>query len=142
MLIKYSRVNRPRAHIPILPQYDPNAPGLPDENLRGEREAYRALFGNNSWPCYPIELGFEASNSPGQYKDLFSNCGGKPVYTNYCSPLIFSVQLERWKRFRQFQQKNRRYLVIHSRFPEFQGKFSNIDEDMNLTAICNYRGTR
>lgn len=35
--------------------------------------------------------------------------------------MIFTVQLERWKKFRQFQQKNRCYFVFHhSKFPEFQ----------------------
>ena len=32
------------------------------------------------------------------------------------------MQLNRWKRFRQFQQKNRSYFVLHQRFPEFQQK--------------------
>lgn len=102
-----------------MPPYDPNAPELLEENLRREREAYGALVGNNGRPCYPIQLGFEVLNNPGQYKDIFSYWRGEPG-VHQRSPLIFSVQLERWKKFRQFQQKNRRYFVFHNRFPEFQ----------------------
>ena len=35
---------------------------------------------------------------------------------------MFTAQLERWEKFRQFQLKNRRYFLFHSRFPEFQQK--------------------
>lgn len=86
--------------------------------MRREREAYEALVNNNGRPCYPIELGFEVFNNPGQYEDLFSYWRGEPGVHH----LIFSAQLERWRMFRQFQQKNRRYFVFHGRFSEFQQK--------------------
>lgn len=103
-----------------MPPYDPNALDLEflEEDLRREREAYDALVDNNGRPCYPIELGFEVFNNPGQYENLFSYWRGEPG-VHY---LIFSAQLERWRMFRQFQQKNRRYFVFHRRFPGFQQK--------------------
>lgn len=104
-----------------MPPFDPNAPEFLEENLRREREAYEALVGDKGRPCYPIELGFEVFNNPGQYKDLFSYWRGEPG-VHQRSSLIFSAQLERWKKFRQFQQKNRHYFVFHNRFPEFQQK--------------------
>ena len=87
--------------------------------MKLEREAYDTLINDNSRPCYPIELGFEVFNNSGRYDDLFEYWRGESgVYDS--SQLMFSAQLERWKKFRQFQQRNRRYFIFHSRFPEFQ----------------------
>ena len=65
------------------------------------------------WAC------LASLSSPGQYEDLFSYWRGEPG-VHRRSQLIFSAQLERWKKFRRFQQKNRRYFVFHNKFPEYQ----------------------
>lgn len=90
--------------------------------LKKEGEAHEALVSDSGRPCYPIELGLEVFSDPGQYKDLFSYWQGESGVNEYSLRLIFSLQLKRWKEFRQFQQKNRRYFVFHRRFPEFQQK--------------------
>ncbi|KAL9606106.1 MAG: hypothetical protein Q9179_000732 [Wetmoreana sp. 5 TL-2023] len=118
---RLNRVERSRSCTPILPPYDPNDPEEIENDLRVEREAHEALVDDNGRPCYPIELGFEVFNNPGQYKDLLEywqawESGAEDDTERW----IFFRQLERWKKFRQFQQKNRRYFVFHSRFPEFQ----------------------
>lgn len=118
--MKHSRVERSRSPTPILPPYDPNAPEFLEENLRMERKAHEALVGDNGRPCYPIELGFEVFDNSGQYEDIFEYWRGESGY--HRSQLMFSAQLERWEKFRRFQQKNRRYFIFHSRFPEFQQK--------------------
>ena len=85
-----------------------------------ERKAHEALVGDNGRPCYPIELGFEVFDNPGQYKDIFEYWRGESGY--HRSQLMFHAQLVRWEKFRRFQQKNRRYFIFHSRFPELQQK--------------------
>ena len=104
-----------------MPPYDPNDPEEVEKDLRVEREAHEALVGDNGRPCYPIELGFRVFDDPGQYKDLLEywQAWESGAYQD-TERWIFFRQLERWKQFRQFQQKNRRYFVSHSSFPEFQ----------------------
>lgn len=119
--ITHSHVERSRSHTPIAP-FDPNDLEHVEQVLRKEREAHEALVGDNARPCYPIELGLDVFNDPGQYKDLFEYWQGESGVNDDSERLIFSLQLERWKKFRQFQQKNRRYYKFHSRFPEFQQK--------------------
>ena len=101
---------------------DPDDPEQVANDLKVEREAYEALVSDNGQPCYPIELGFEVFNNPGQYKDLFEYWHGESGVDESTKRWIFFLQLERWKMFRRFQQKNRRYFLYHSRFPEFQQK--------------------
>jgi len=102
--------------------FDPDDPEQVEEDLRVEREAHEALISDNGRPCYPIELGFDVFKHPGQYKELFEYWRRESGVTEDTARWIFFLQLERWKKFRQFQQKNRRYFVFHDRFPEFQQK--------------------
>lgn len=100
--------------------YNPNDPEEVEKDLRVEREALEELVGDNGRPCYPIELGFEVFNNPGQYKDLFEYWNGECGAGEDTKRWVFFRQLKRWKKFRQFQQRNRRYFIFHNRFPEFQ----------------------
>lgn len=122
MSMKHSRVERSRSPTPIALPFDPDDPAQVEADLRVEKEAYEALVGDNGRPCYPIELGFEVFKHPGQYKDLFQYWDEESGVTEDTKRWIFTLQLERWKKFRQFQQKTRRYYVFHSRFAEFQQK--------------------
>ncbi|KAL8900704.1 MAG: hypothetical protein Q9207_005571 [Kuettlingeria erythrocarpa] len=121
---RLNRIERSRSRswcTPIASPYDPNDPKEVEKDLRVEREAYEELLGDNGRPCYPIELGLEVFNNPGQYKEILG------YWQDYESAVgeiterwVFFFQLKRWKLFRQFQQRNRRYFVFHNRFPEFQ----------------------
>ena len=119
--------------------YNPNDPEEVEKDLKVEREAHEELARDNGRPCYPIELGFDIFNNPGQYRDLFE------YWSDYESGAgettkrwVFFRQLKRWKKFRQFQQRNRRYFVFHNRFPEFQQhvlerrRRHGLDGDMQL----------
>ncbi|KAL8941535.1 MAG: hypothetical protein Q9211_001782 [Gyalolechia sp. 1 TL-2023] len=122
---RLNRIERSRSRswsTPVLPPYNPDDPEAIEKDSRVEREAYEELVADNGRPCYPIELGFDVFKNPGQYKEILE------YWTSYESGAgveterwVFFSQLERWKRFRQFQQENRRYFVFHhNRFPEFQ----------------------
>lgn len=87
-----------------------------------ERGAHEELVCDNGRSCYPIELGLDVFKHPGQYKGLFEYCQGESGVGEDTKRWILFLQLERWKKFRQFQQKNRRYFLFHSRFPKFQQK--------------------
>ena len=119
---RLKRVARSRSCTPTGPWFDPDDPEEVASDLKVEKEAHEALVSDNGRPCYPIELGFEVFKHPGQYKDLFEYWQGESGLTEETKRWIFFSQLERWRKFRQFQQKNRRYFVFHSRFPEFQQK--------------------
>ncbi|MCJ1382857.1 hypothetical protein MMC17_005970 [Xylographa soralifera] len=116
---RLNQVSRSRSATPILPPFDFNAPEFLEEHIRMEREAHEALLAENGCPCYPIELGFEVFDHPGQYGDIFEYWRGESAFDKQ-SRLMFTRQLARWMRFREYEQKSRRYFVFHSRFPEFQ----------------------
>ena len=86
--------------------------------MRIEQESHEALVGDNGRPCYPIELAFEVISNLGQYKKIIEywqmNDGDDR------SRMMFTAQLKRWKRFRDFQGKNRRHFLFYGAFPEFQ----------------------
>ncbi|KAL8973570.1 MAG: hypothetical protein Q9197_002193 [Variospora fuerteventurae] len=121
---KLNRIERSRSRswcTPIASPYNPNDPEEVEKDLRVESEAYEELVGDNGRPCYPIELGLEVFNNPGQYKEIFGywqdyESGAGETTQRW----VFFRQLKRWKSFRQFQQRNRHYFVFHNRFPEFQ----------------------
>lgn len=87
-----------------------------------EREAYNALIDDHGRPCYPIELGFDVSTSPGPYKDIVLYWQDEPGASQYTKRLVFHFQLKRWRMFRDAQQKIRSYHVQRNRFPEYQQK--------------------
>ncbi|KAI4228463.1 MAG: hypothetical protein L6R40_008128 [Gallowayella cf. fulva] len=119
-LIRIERSRSRSWRTPSLPPYNPNDPEEVGKDSRVEREAHEELLGDNGRPCYPIELGFEVFNNPGQYKDLFEYWNGECGAGEDTKRWVFFRQLKRWKSFRQFQQRNRRYFVFHNRFPKFQ----------------------
>ncbi|KAI9784909.1 MAG: hypothetical protein M1835_003472 [Candelina submexicana] len=119
---RLERVERSRSCTPILPPFDPDDPEEIEETLRVEREAHEALISDNGRPCYPIELGLDIFKDPGQYKEVFEYWKGELGVGEDTERWIFFLQLKRWKKFRQFQQANRRYFVFHNRFSEFQQK--------------------
>ncbi|KAI9704970.1 MAG: hypothetical protein M1836_006750 [Candelina mexicana] len=119
---RLERVERSRSCTPVLPPFDPDDPEEVETTLRVEREAHEALISDNGRPCYPIELGLDIFKHPGQYKELFEYWKGELGVGEDTERWVFFLQLKRWKKFRQFQQANRRYFVFHNRFPEFQQK--------------------
>ena len=86
--------------------------------MKREREAYKALVDDHGRPCNPIELGLDVLDNPGQYKDIISYWQGEKGV----SRLLFVAQLERWRKFREYQLKVRRYYIQRNRFPEDQRK--------------------
>ncbi|KAL9025040.1 MAG: hypothetical protein Q9196_006068, partial [Gyalolechia fulgens] len=118
------RIERSRSRswcTPIASPYNPNDPEEVEKDLRVEREAYEELVGDNGRPCYPIELGLEVFNNPGQYKGILEywqdyESGARETTKRW----VFLRQLECWKGFREFQQENRDYFESRNRFPEFQ----------------------
>ncbi|KAL8801323.1 MAG: hypothetical protein Q9182_004529 [Xanthomendoza sp. 2 TL-2023] len=120
---RLNRIERSRSRswcTPSVAPYNPDDPEEVEKDSRVEREAHEELLGDNGRPCYPIELGFEVFKNPRQYKDLFEYWNGEPGAGEETQRWIFFRQLKRWKRFRHFQQRNRRYFVFHNRFSEFQ----------------------
>ena len=104
----------------MAPPFNPDDPENIAKDLKVEREAHKELVRDNGRPCYPIEVGFEVFKHPAQYKEIFSYWQSESGVGEDTERWIFFLQLERWKRFRHFQQRNRRYFVPHGRFPEFQ----------------------
>ncbi|KAI4140541.1 MAG: hypothetical protein LQ341_003792 [Variospora aurantia] len=140
-IAKLRRIERSRSRswcTPIASPYNPNDPEEVEKDLRVEREAYEELFGDNGRPCYPIELGLEVFNNPGQYKEIFGywqdyESGAGETTERW----VFFRQLKRWKLFRQFQQRNRHYFVFYNRFPNSSSESLNGGGDMDWTVICN-----
>jgi len=103
-----------------MPPIDPNDAEHITRDLKMEREAREELVRDNGRPCYPIELGFEVFRNPGQYKDMFEYWQRQLGAGGDAYRLIFHSQLQRWKVFRHFQQRNRLYFVSRCRFSDFQ----------------------
>ncbi|KAL9015348.1 MAG: hypothetical protein Q9173_000039 [Seirophora scorigena] len=122
---RLNRIERSRSrswYTPIA-SYNPDDPEEVEKDLRVEREAYEELVGDNGRPCYPIELGLEVFNNPGQYKEILGYWQGYESGADTTTERwVFFRQLKRWKSFRQFQQRYRRWFVSYHRFPEFQQK--------------------
>ncbi|KAL9100367.1 MAG: hypothetical protein Q9163_004249 [Psora crenata] len=113
---KLNHIERSRSATPYDP-YDPNEPEQIAEEQKKEKESHEALIKDNGRPCYPIELGFDVFENPGQYKDILEywQWGRGSEYKR----LIFLAQLRRWEWFRRRQQYHRRYYVRRNRFHEF-----------------------
>ena len=94
----YSQVERSRSATP----YDPN-PWQPDDPEGEEKESHEALVKDKGRPCYPIELGFDVFDNPGQYKEILEYWQeGKSSDRQ-----VFTAQLSDWKYFRRGQQSVR-----------------------------------
>ena len=86
--------------------------------MKTEKESHEALIRNNGRPCYPIELGFDIFNNPGQYKDILEYWQKGQDELN--KRLIFSAQWFEWKEFRSRQRGNRQHYVPRNLFFKFQ----------------------
>ncbi|KAI9777558.1 MAG: hypothetical protein M1816_004701 [Peltula sp. TS41687] len=122
-----------RSQTPLLPDYSIDPVAI-EEDLKLEREAYKALIDDHGRPSHPIELGFDVRDNPGSYKDIISYWRD----TSSSIRLFLLAQLNRWKKFRQFQQRVRRYYVQRNRFPEYRQKVlerrrrHGLDNDVEL----------
>ena len=116
MSLQYSQVERSRSATPYKPG-DPNDPSKISEDQK-EKGFYEALIKDNGRPCYPIELGFDVFEDPGQYKDIleyWEHDGGP-----WPKRRVFSAQLDRRKYFRHRQRRGRQYYVRHDPSSELQ----------------------
>ncbi|KAI4225864.1 MAG: hypothetical protein L6R40_008341 [Gallowayella cf. fulva] len=138
---RLNRIERSRSRswcTPDVSPYNPDDPEKVEKDSEVEREAHEELVRDHGRPCYPIELGLDIFKHPGQYKDIFEYWQGESGVGETTERWIVFLQLERWKKFRQFQQRNRRYFVYHKRFPEFQQhvlerrRRHGLDGDMQL----------
>ncbi|KAL8904663.1 MAG: hypothetical protein Q9207_003112 [Kuettlingeria erythrocarpa] len=108
---KLRRVERSRSATP----YNPN-PWQPDDPEGEEKEAHEALVKDNGRPCYPIELGFDIFDNPGQYKEILEYWQeGRSSYRQ-----VFLNQLHDWKIIRGNQRDLRRWYIHRNRFHEYQ----------------------
>ena len=75
------------------------------------------MIKDNGRPCYPIELGFDVFENPGQYKDILEYWQSDLQIAE--KKLVFSAQWREWELFRRIQQSNRRKFVARAGFPKF-----------------------
>ncbi|KAL9028904.1 MAG: hypothetical protein Q9180_007098, partial [Flavoplaca navasiana] len=107
---KLNQVQRSRSATPVLPPWEPDDP-------EGEqKQSHDALVKDNGRPCYPIELGFDVFENPGQYKELLEYW----KVDKSSAKQVFLAQLSDWKNFRRNQQRNRRYYVPRNKFHEYR----------------------
>ena len=97
-----------------------------------EEEWYETLIKNNGRPCYPIELGFDVFDNPGQYKDILEYWQWDKL-----GKRVFSAQWWEWRtEFRARQQGNRRrYRHSFTQFQEFlrdRRRRHGLDGDLHL----------
>ncbi|KAL9123851.1 MAG: hypothetical protein Q9217_006760, partial [Psora testacea] len=104
---KLNQVERSRSATPVCPPWEP------DDPEGQEKESYEALVKDNGRPCYPIELGFDVFENPGQYKEILEYWHGESSHG-----LVFTKQLRDWESFRQRQQAIR-CGYLPDRFHEF-----------------------
>lgn len=88
----------------------------PDDPEGEQKQSHDALVKDNGRPCYPIELGFDVFENPGQYKELLEYW----KIDKSSAKQVFLAQLSDWKNFRRNQQRNRRYYVPRNKFHEYQ----------------------
>ncbi|KAL8650292.1 MAG: hypothetical protein Q9210_003911 [Variospora velana] len=104
-------VERSRSATP----YDPNPWKHPDPE-GDEKEAHEALVKDNGRPCYPIELGFDIFDNPGQYKEILEYWQeGKSSDRR-----VFLSQLREWEYMRENKRRVRRWYIRRNRFHEYQ----------------------
>jgi hypothetical protein len=101
-------------------------------------KVHEAFVRDNDRSSYLIELDLRVFKHSEQYKNIFLYWQSKFDVTENTKKWIFFLQLERWRMFRQFQQKNRRFFVFHDQFLEFQQKVlerrqkHELDDDVQL----------
>ncbi len=141
--LERSRSPTPRSPTPPPPPFDHDDPQLIASDREVELKAHEALVSDNGRPCYPIKLGFKVFKDPAQYKDIFEYWQGERGMTYTLCRWIFHVQLERWEKFRQFQQKNRNEFGSCEKFAEFRQEILErrrrygLDGDIQLLKEAN-----
>ena len=101
-------------HTPLNP--DPDSPTVLGRNLEAEREAYAVLTEDNGHPCYPIELGIEIFDQPGQYQGIIHYWQRERYFERN---KVLTAQLTRWKAFRYYQARRRSKHNEPASFAEF-----------------------
>lgn len=121
----HSRIDRPRSVSPsdsdatifyTLSPEEELKKNLEDDRWR-EGESHAALIKDNGRPCYPIELGLDVFDDPGQYKEVFEYW----QWGRSNKRRVFSAQWCEWnKSFRYRQQRDRNVYVRCNKFHRFQ----------------------
>jgi hypothetical protein len=71
--------------------------------MNAEQEAYDALVAGGGRPSHPLRLIQDVLAAPGEYRDILTFWQDRPDEWQ-----VFTKQLRRWRRFRQFQASERR----------------------------------
>ncbi|KAL9003069.1 MAG: hypothetical protein Q9188_004036 [Gyalolechia gomerana] len=86
-----------------------------------EAQAWNALVEDGCVPCYPVGLGFPLPEHVGTYQGVVS------YWKRYgwADRRVLCSQLRDWQIFRNFQAKNRRYILQRNTFAAFQDNVSD-----------------
>ncbi|KAL8707497.1 MAG: hypothetical protein Q9220_007487 [cf. Caloplaca sp. 1 TL-2023] len=106
---------------PPLSPYDPDKPEELEKDWKIETVSHEALVAERGRPCYPIALGLNIFNNPGQYKDII-DYWEEGHHGLHESRQVFTRQVRRWRRFQDFQQRNRDYFVPRGQLSRYQDK--------------------
>ncbi|KAL8949550.1 MAG: hypothetical protein Q9222_004342 [Ikaeria aurantiellina] len=101
---RLNQIQSSRSPTPILSPYDPDKPAEREKIWTIETAAHEALVAQRGRPCYPLTLGLAVFDDPGQYEDILECWEGLGR-----DRFVFTSQLERWTKFRDFQRRNRHY---------------------------------
>ena len=93
----------PSSHFATPPLPDDDDPAEVERVLRIELEAYNALVDEGGRPSHPIGPNFDILDEPGDYKEIIT------YWQGHTSRLLFTCQLEHWRKFRRCQQVTRQY---------------------------------
>ncbi|KAI9844978.1 MAG: hypothetical protein M1837_005122 [Sclerophora amabilis] len=112
------------------------------ENLRDERIAYNTLIDDGGIPSYPIDLMLDVfDNNPGEYQDIVTYWNTQGVDET----AIFRMQSKVWTKFRDYQQRMRRYYLERNKFDEYQQKICDrrrrhgLEGDVELSRDRNHQ---
>ena len=96
----------------------------PDDEAEVERsrflegQARRDLEAEGCPPCYPIDLEFPLQKTPEKYQGIISYWESLPA----TGDVVLRAQLSDWKRFRKFQERNRRHYSQKKTLGDFEDK--------------------
>ena len=102
----------------------PDDPIEIEKDLRAEQEAFDTLIREGGRPSHPISLGFDALKELREYKEIVS-------YWNI-NQSMFEAQLREWGKFRDYQQKARRYYGTVITFPNYQHSVQELRQKYGL----------
>jgi hypothetical protein len=91
------------------------------------------VHGSDSWhsirPSHPLSFGYDVIDNPGeyeQYKDIlwFWHFGAGGLFNE------FRYQLIEWRKFREFQDRMRKFYIRRNRFQEYEKDIRESQEDL------------